>query len=280
MPLVSSLSLLKDAQKNHYAVGAFNCENMEMVQAAIAAAEKMHSPVLIQTTPGTLSYANCETFYGIVSQLAKQSSAPIALHLDHGSSFELAKRALNAGYTSIMIDGSKLPYEENVALSKSVVDIAGDVPVEAELGTVGGKEDTTVADSVQYTDPAQAEDFVKRTGISMFAPAIGTSHGFYKGDPKLNLDLLSQIQARVDVPLVLHGTSGVPDEKVVECIKRGICKVNYATELRVEFTKGVKEAFAKNPDLYDPKKYCGLGRQYVEDRMCNRMKVLGSANRA
>ena len=238
MPFVSTREMLKKAQQGKYAVGAFNAENMEMVQAIVAAAEAEHAPVIIQTTPGTLKYADAMIFAGQASRLAAAAKVPVALHLDHGNSFELAEYCVRQGYTSVMIDGSLLPFEDNVALSRRVVEMAGDTPVEAELGTVGGKEDSHEA-SMSYTDPAQAEEFVRRTGVYSFAPAIGTAHGVYKSTPKIDLERLSEIAARVDAPLVLHGTSGVPDETVRACIERGICKVNYATDLRITFTNAV-----------------------------------------
>ena len=262
MPFVSTREMLKKAQQGKYAVGAFNAENMEMVQAIVAAAEAEHAPVIIQTTPGTLKYADAMIFAGQASRLAAAANVPVALHLDHGNSFELAEYCVRQGYTSVMIDGSLLPFEDNVALSRRVVEMAGDTPVEAELGTVGGKEDSHEA-SMSYTDPAQAEEFVRRTGVYSFAPAIGTAHGVYKSTPKIDLERLSEIAARVDAPLVLHGTSGVPDETVRACIERGICKVNYATDLRITFTNAVKAYIAENPNAFDPKKYLGAARAAV-----------------
>ena len=279
MPFVSTKEMLRQAQEGAYAVGAFNAENMEMIQAIITAAETENAPVMIQTTPGTLKYAGPACFAGLVSRLAAKAKVPVALHLDHGSSYELAEECAREGYTSLMIDGSKLPYEENIALTRRVVEMAGDLPVEAELGTVGGKEDGMEA-KPQYTDPDEAADFVSRTGISSFAVAIGTAHGVYKGEPKLDLDRLSEVRARVDIPLVLHGTSGVPDDQVRECIRRGICKVNYATDLRIAFTAGVKQAIAENPDAFDPKKYLACGRKAVEQRVRELISILGSSGKA
>ena len=279
MPLVSTYQMLKAAQAGGYAIGAFNAENMEMVQAIIRAAEEMNSPVIVQTTAGTLKYAPPACYAGMVSRLAATAKVPVALHLDHGNSFDLAKECMREGYTSLMIDGSNLPYEGNVTLTRSVVEMAGDLPVEAELGTVGGKEDGHEAQA-QYTDPAQAADFVKQTGIKSFAVAIGTAHGIYKGVPKLDLDRLSEIRALVDIPLVLHGTSGVPHDQVRACIARGICKVNYATELRIAFTEGVKKAMAEKPDAFDPKKYLGSGRDAVKALVCDRISLCQSAGRA
>ncbi|MBR6360204.1 MAG: class II fructose-bisphosphate aldolase [Clostridia bacterium] len=279
MSFVDTKEMLKSAQAGGYAAGAFNVENLEMIQAVISAAEKENSPVIIQTTPGTLAYAPPEAFAGAVRALAEKSAVPVALHLDHGNSFELAARCRDAGYSSVMIDGSLLPFEENAALSESVVKEVSPLPVEAELGTVGGKEDTHSAD-VSYTDPAAAAEFVSRTGIDSFAPAVGTAHGVYKAEPKLNLALLDEIRAAVSVPLVLHGTSGVPDETVRECIKRGICKVNYATELRITFSGAVRKALSDMPDAFDPKKYLGEGRAAVENRVRELIRVCGSNGKA
>ncbi len=279
MSYVSSKEILINAQKGEYAVGAFNVENLEMILAVISAAEKEKSPVILQTTPSTLKYAPPEAFAGAVKALASDSNVPVALHLDHGNSFDLAVRCMKAGYTSIMIDGSLLPFEENIALSASVVNACSPLPVEAELGTVGGKEDSHSAD-LCYTDPGQAAEFVERTGISSFAPAIGTAHGVYAAEPKLNLDLLDEIRSRVSAPLVLHGTSGVPDETVKECIKRGICKVNYATELRITFTGAVRKALGEDDKMFDPKKYLGKGREAVENRVRELITVCGSNRKA
>lgn len=279
MPFVSTREMLKKAQQGKYAVGAFNAENMEMVQAIVAAAEAEHAPVIIQTTPGTLKYADAMIFAGQASRLAAAAKVPVALHLDHGNSFELAEYCVRQGYTSVMIDGSLLPFEDNVALSRRVVEMAGDTPVEAELGTVGGKEDSHEA-SMSYTDPAQAEEFVRRTGVYSFAPAIGTAHGVYKSTPKIDLERLSEIAARVDAPLVLHGTSGVPDETVRACIERGICKVNYATDLRITFTNAVKAYIAENPNAFDPKKYLGAARAAVMERVRELIRVCGSNEKA
>ena len=283
MALVTSKELMLDAQKNHYAIGAFNVENMEMVQAVVAAAEELSSPVIIQTTPGTLKYAPPEMFYANVCAAAKAATVPVVMHLDHGSSFELALRAFRAGYTSVMIDGSLLGFEENIALSKAVADAchAGGVPVEAELGKGGGKEDDHDGGSGSgYTDPEEAAQFVQRTGVDALAVAIGTAHGVYKGIPKLDTERISRIRERVSVPLVLHGTSGVPDDTVRECIARGMCKINYATDLRIAFTKGVREYLQNNPTAYDPKKYNAVGRENVRQYVMQKILLCGSNGRA
>lgn len=283
MPLVTSKELLLDAKSGGYAVGAFNVENMEMVQAVVAAAEELSSPVIIQTTPGTLKYAAAELYYANVAAAAKAARIPVVMHLDHGSSFDLALRAFRAGYTSIMIDGSQREFEENIALTKSVVDAchAGGVPVEAELGKVGGKEDDlNGGEGSGYTVPEEAAEFVERTGVDFLAVAIGTAHGVYKGIPKLDVERISRIRELADIPLVLHGTSGVPDETVRECITRGMCKVNYATDLRIAFTNGVREYLQQNPDAYDPKKYGAVGRERVKQYVKQKILVCGSNGKA
>lgn len=283
MPLVASKELLLKAQKEGYAVGAFNVENMEMVQAVVAAAEEMNSPVILQTTPSTVKYAGLDYYYANVSAAAKKASVPVVIHLDHGNSFDLAMQALRTGYTSVMIDGSHDPFEENAALSKAVADACrpSGVTVEAELGKVGGKEDDLDGgDNNPYTDPQEAKAFVEKTGVDALAVGIGTAHGVYKGKPNLQFDILSQIHDLVDIPLVLHGTSGVPDEDVKECIKRGICKVNYATDLRIAFTEGVNEVLGENPDTIDPKKYSAKGREKVKEYVKSKMLVCGSVGKA
>ena len=279
MPLVTSEKMLLDAMKNRYAVGAFNIENMEMAQAVIAAAEAQRAPVMIQTTPGTLKYAQPDTFAGIVASLAKRASVPVCLHLDHGSSYELAARCLMAGYTSVMIDGSRLDFEDNIELAKRVVALASlnDIPVEAELGKVGGKEDDLQDGGQAYTDPDTAAEFVARTGISSLAVAIGTAHGVYKVRPVLDVERLKEIRKAVDIPLVLHGASGLTDEQVMSCVAEGICKVNFATELRIAYTKGVTEALKEQP--IDPKAYGTAGRKCVQELVEKWMKVCGASGR-
>lgn len=279
MPLVSSRELLLAAQQGHYAVGAFNAENLEMAQAIVRGAEEMNAPVLLQTTAGTLRYAPPALFAGFVSRLARDVKVPVALHLDHGDSLELAERCVREGYTSLMIDGSLLPFSGNVTLTRQVVAMACDIPVEAELGKVGGKEDDHDA-KPQYTNPDEAAAFVEQTGVASFAVAIGTAHGIYKGEPRLDLALLAQIRRAVSVPLVLHGTSGVPGEQVRACIERGVCKVNYATELRITFSDAVKRYLADHPEQFDPKKYLGAGRDAVRARVTELIRLCGSEGKA
>ena len=239
MSFVTSEKMLLDAQKGGYAVGAFNVENMEMVMAVIAAAEELRAPLMLQTTPSTVKYAGLDLYLANVKTVAERATVPVCMHLDHGDSFELAMQALRVGYSSIMIDGSHSVFEENIAVTKAVADACrpSGIPVEAELGKVGGKEDDLDGGSGGYTDPLEAKEFAERTGIGSLAVAIGTAHGVYKGEPKLDLDRLSEIRKVVSVPLVLHGASGLSEEAVKESIKRGICKVNFATELRIAYTE-------------------------------------------
>ncbi len=282
MAFVTSEQMMALADQNGYAIGAFNVENMEMVMAVIRAAEELRAPVILQTTPSTVKYAGLPLYYANVKAAAEKASVPVALHLDHGSSFELAMQALRTGYTSIMIDGSKEAFEDNIAVTKRVADACRPcgIPVEAELGKVGGKEDDLVCDDPGYTDPDDAVKFVAETGITSLAVAIGTAHGVYKGVPKLDVERLSQIRKAVSIPLVLHGASGVPDEAVKDCIRRGISKVNFATELRIAYSNGVKDFLKANPDAFDPKKYGAAAMDYVCALVKEKIKVCGSDGKA
>ena len=285
---VTTKEMLKAAQAGKYAIGAFNCENMEMAMAIVAAAEAQRAPVMLQTTPSTVSYAGLDMFYANVRALAERASVPVALHLDHGSSYELAIAAMEAGYSSVMIDGSHDAFEDNIAVSRRVVEQAKakDIPVEAELGKVGGKEDDLDGGSGNgYTDPVDAVEFVKQTGVDSLAVAIGTAHGVYVGTPVLDVARLAEIRkaleaAGVSIPLVLHGASGLTDESVRECIAQGICKVNFATELRQAYSAGVKEVLAKDPDVYDPKKYGKVAMAKVQALVEDRIKVCGCNGKA
>ncbi len=277
---VTTKEMLLKAQEGNYAIGAFNVENMEMVQAVVSAAEELNAPVILQTTPSTVKYGGLEFFYANVKTAADKAKIPVALHLDHGESFELVKSALKAGYSSVMIDGSKLPLEENINLTKRVMEIAGDIPVEAELGKLGGKEDDLEGGGDCYTDVNVAVEFVKATNVTSLAISIGTAHGIYKGTPKLDVERLSQIRAVVTVPLILHGASGLSVEAVKECIKRGICKVNFATELRIAFSNAVKKTLAEKPDIFDPKAYLKPAREAVKELVKQWIIVCGAENKA
>ena len=282
MPLVKAKEMLLCAQAGSYAVPAFNAENMEMAQGLIKAAEDMRSPIILQTTPSTLRYGNPRLYQAIASALAADSDIPAALHLDHGDSNVLAARVIKAGYTSLMIDGSRLTFSENIKLTKQAVEMAASVglTVEGELGKVGGKEDGMESGGLGYTDPDEAEVFVKETGVFSLAIGIGTSHGVYQKAPKLDLERISVISRRISNPLVLHGTSGLPDADVRECIRRGICKVNYATELRIAFTDGVRTSLSENPDAYDPKIYLKAGRQKVYEAARRLISLCGAEGKA
>lgn len=280
--LVTTKELLQTAQDRGYAVGAFNVENMEMAMAIIGAAEELHAPVILQTTPSTIRYAGVDMYASIVSALAKKVCVPVALHLDHGSSYELAVQALHAGYTSLMIDGSHETFEDNIAVSRRVVEMAHPcgIPVEAELGLVGGKEDDLESAGNTGTDPDQAAEFVRRSGVDSLAVAIGTAHGFYAGTPVLDKQRLSDIRKKVDIPLVLHGASGLRDEEVRDCIRRGICKVNFATELRAVFTGGIRAGLTEKPETVDPKPLGKIGIARLTELVKNRMIVCGCDHKA
>ena len=266
MPLETSKQMLLEARGDGYAVCAFNIENLEMAQAVLDAAEEMEAPVILQTTPSTLRYAAPAAFAAMVGALTAQVSVPVALHLDHGDNVPLVAQALTAGFTSAMIDGSALSFDENVALTQEAVRLVGwRIPVEGELGRVGGKEDDLEAESGAYTDPEEAARFVQLTGVDSLAIGIGTSHGYYTEAPKLNFARLSEIRRMVNVPLVLHGASGLTDEDLRKCIVRGVCKVNFATELRAAYTEGVKQALRDDPELFDPKEFGVVGKRYVKE---------------
>lgn len=276
MSLVTSKQLLLDAQSGGYAVGAFNVENMEMIKAVIAAAEEMKSPVILQTTPSTVKYGTVETYAAIVAAEAAKAAVPVCLHLDHGNSYELTMQCIGNGYTSVMIDGSALSFGANVSLSKKVVAAAHakGIPVEAELGKVGGKEDDTKAVANGSTNVAEAKEFVELTGVDSLAIAIGTAHGFYEGTPLLDKARIEEIKEVVAVPLVLHGSSGLSDADIKDCVKRGMCKVNFATELRVAYSDAVKALLIEQPETYDPKSFGKVGMAAVKELVKKRIALL------
>ena len=281
MPLTTTVSMLRNAQEQGFAVGAFNVENMEMAQAIISAAEELHAPVILQTTPSTVRYAGTGMYAAMVAALAQEATVPVAMHLDHGDSFALCAQALRSGYTSVMIDGSKLPLEENIALTYKVSEMcaAVGVPVEGEIGRVGGKEDDLESDG-GYTIPEEAVRFEKESGLFSMAVGVGTAHGFYKEKPQLNKELITTLRGMLQAPMVLHGASGLSDEDVKDCIRRGICKVNFATELRAAYTEGVKAVLAENPKTFDPKAYGKEARQRVKALVMERMLVCGCDGKA
>ncbi|MDR0929026.1 MAG: class II fructose-bisphosphate aldolase [Oscillospiraceae bacterium] len=280
--LTTTTRMLAAAQAGGYAVGAFNIENMEMALAVVRAAEACAAPVILQTTPGTLRYGGIPVYAAMVRAIAEGAKIPIALHLDHGDAFARAAEAFRFGYTSLMIDGSKLPFAENVALTQQVVRMAhaAGIPVEAELGTVGGKEDDTIASGTAYTDPAEAALFAAQTACDSLAVGIGTAHGFYQGIPVLDKARLTAIREKVAIPLVLHGASGLTDAEVRDCIARGICKVNFATELRAAFTDAVRAVLREKPDALDPKAPGQAGMAAVAALVQARIAVCGCEGKA
>ncbi|HDQ73524.1 MAG TPA: class II fructose-1,6-bisphosphate aldolase [Chloroflexi bacterium] len=259
--LVSSKELLLDAQKGGYAVGAFNTNNLEITHAIFQAAEALDAPILVQLSSGALKYAGIEFLPQIIRTHARLSTIPAAMHLDHGPDFETVMRCLRYGFTSIMRDASKHPFDENVAEIRRVVEAAHavGVPVEAELGRLVGVEDHVVVSEREaaMTDPDQAAEFIQATGCDFLAVAIGNAHGFYKGEPKLDFDRLQAIRDQVDVPLVLHGASGIPDHQIRTAIELGICKINIDTEIRHAFAETVRRFQAENPEQIDPRKILG-----------------------
>ena len=310
MPLVTTEKMFKDAYDGGYAVGAFNVNNMEIIQGIVEAADELNSPLILQVSKGARAYANRTYLMKLVEAALIETDIPIALHLDHGDTFEVCKSCIDDGFTSVMIDGSHLDYEENVALTKKVVDYAHSkgVVVEAELGRLEGVEDDIVvsADESSYTDPAQVEDFVTRTGCDSLAIAIGTSHGAYKFKPgtdiELRFDILEDIEKRLPgFPIVLHGSSsvipefveminenggdledalGVPEPMLREAARRAVCKINIDSDGRLAFTAKVRETLATQPSEFDPRKYLGNARsELVKAYKAKNENVLGSANR-
>lgn len=284
MFVLSTKNLLVDAQKGGYAVPAFNIHNMETIHAIVDAANEMNSPLIIAATPGTVAYARPQYLINMVKAAAKDSHVPIALHLDHHEDIEGIKEMVKLGTKSIMIDASALPYEENIMKVKEVVDFAKnyDASVEAELGRLVGIEDgVVVAESdSQLTDPELANDFVERTGIDSLAVAIGTAHGLYEGDPKIDLERLEKIESKVDVPLVLHGASDVPVKTVQSAIDRGITKVNISTDLKIAFSGALKTYLVDNPDADDPRHYTKDAQAAMKALAIEKIKMCGSVNKA
>ena len=303
--------MLKKAYKENYAVGAFNVNNMEIVQGITKACQELKSPVILQVSAGARRYASHTYLMKLVEAAVQETSVPIALHLDHGDSFELCKSCIDGGFTSVMIDGSSLNYEENIELAKRVVDYAHPrkVTVEAELGRLAGIEDEVDVSSEKayYTDPAQVEDFVERTGVDSLAIAIGTSHGAYKfkpgQNPQLRFDILNEIEKRLpNFPIVLHGASsvipefvdminknggkmpdaiGIPEEMLREAAKMAVCKINIDSDLRLAMTGTNRKYLNENPSHFDPRQYLKPAREAIYNMVSHKIKdVLGSANKA
>jgi len=283
MPLVTSKELLLAALEGHFAVGAFNANNMEQVQAIVEAAQEERAPVILQVSQGAIRYAGLEFAAGMVKLAASSVDIPVVLHLDHGTSFEQNIRCLRAGFTSLMFDGSELPFEENVAITGRICEIAHAVgiPVEAELGRVLQATSGVTPEEVEeaMTDPDQAEEFISRTGADSLAVAVGSIHAMRERRAGLDLERIAAIRCRVDVPLVLHGSSGVREEDLLGAIANGICKVNVATYLNQAFTQGLKEGLTKYPDEVDPRKFLALSREYVKEAVREKIRLFGSSGR-
>ena len=284
MTFVQRENLLQSAQAGKYAVPAFNIHNLETTKAVLETAEELRSPVLIAATPGTIKYVGEEFFIGLMEAAKKKYSIPFEFHLDHHEDVDEIKRLIQAGVGSVMIDASHHPFEENVRIVKEVVDFANEhgVFVEAELGRLSGIEDDMSVDEKDaiYTNAAEAKAFVEQTGIHSLAVAIGTAHGLYKGEPKLDLERLQEIREVVDIPLVLHGASGLPDELVQRTIDMGICKVNVATELKNAFVKELKQHFVDHPEANDPRHYFADAISSLKKVAGDKMNMCRSSNKA
>lgn len=309
MPLVTTKEMFEKSMKEKFAIGAFNVNNMEIIQGIVDAASENNSPVILQASAGAIKYARPIYLKKMVEAAVEETNIPIALHLDHGPDFDTCKACIDAGFTSVMIDGSKYDFEENVRVTKQVVDYAHahGVVVEAELGQLAGiEDDVNVSESdAKYTDPDQAAEFVERTGCDSLAIAIGTSHGAYKfkGEAKLRFDILQKIKEKIpNTPIVLHGAStvipelvetcnkyggdipgakGVPDEILNEASKSGVSKINVDTDLRLAMTGQIRKVLAEEPGVFDPRKYLTPAREEIRKTVSHKIKdVFGSANKA
>ncbi|SMB97459.1 fructose-bisphosphate aldolase [Thermanaeromonas toyohensis ToBE] len=274
MGLVNPRELLQDARRRGYALGAFNIHNVETIQAVVEAAQEVGTPVILQATPNTIKHLGIDFLVTLAQAAARKVSIPVALHLDHASEIDIIKECIGAGFTSVMFDGSLLPGELNLNLTRQVVEIAHSygVAVEAELGRIGGEEEMRVREE-SFTDPDEAAHFVAVTKVDFLAIAIGTVHGVYRGEPRLDFARLKAIAQKVDIPLVLHGASGVPEEAIFQCIRLGISKINIATELKLAFTQALREALCSSPQESDPRQYMGLARQKVKELVKSKLQL-------
>ncbi len=284
MCLVNMNEMLQKAKKEHYAVGQFNINNLEWIQAILSECQKLNSPVILGVSEGAAKYmGGWSVITAMVTSYIKEKgiSVPVALHLDHGSSFEVCKAAIDAGFSSVMIDGSHFPLEENIKVTKEVVEYAHKkgVSVEAELGRVGGQEDHVIAETM-YAVPEECVKLVKETKIDCLAPALGSVHGPYKGEPKLGFDEMKHIFGLVDLPLVLHGGSGIPDYQIKMAIERGTCKINVNTECQQAWTAIVRDVLNKNKSVYDPRKIIGPGMDGIKEVVRTKCEVFGSIGKA
>jgi len=285
MPLVSMKEMLITAKEQGYAVGQFNLNNLEFTQAILQAAKEENSPVILGVSEGAARYmGGFKTVVAMVEALIEDYDVqvPVAIHLDHGSSFESCAKAIHAGFTSVMIDASHHPFEENIAITSKVVELAHfhGVSVEAELGTVGGQEDDVIAEGVIYADANECEELVNRTGIDCLAPALGSVHGPYKGEPNLGFAEMKEIVDRTGLPLVLHGGTGIPTKDIQKSVSLGTAKINVNTENQIASAKAVREVLAAQPEQYDPRKYLGPAREAIKETVQGKMREFGSSNKA
>lgn len=278
--LINTKEMLIQARLHGYAIPAFNIHNLETIQTVIETANRLHSPVILAATPGTVKYAGGENLIAITEAMAKKVSIPVAFHLDHHENVNEIKEMIELGCRSVMIDASKYPLEENIEIVRDVVNFAKKygASVEAELGKLGGREDDLIVDEADafFTDPKEAEIFVRETGVDSLAVAIGTAHGMYKRTPKLDFNRLAKIKDRVEIPLVLHGASGVPSELVQQAIQLGICKVNVATELKNIFSESLKGYFNEHPDATDPRYYFLPAKEKMGELVATKISMCGS----
>ncbi|WP_223069362.1 class II fructose-1,6-bisphosphate aldolase [Paenibacillus caui] len=284
MPLVSMTEMLKKALEGKYAVGQYNINNLEWTQGILAAAEQEKSPVILGVSEGAARHmSGFKTVVKMVEGLLEDMkiTVPVAIHLDHGSSFEKCKEAIDAGFTSVMIDASHHPIDENIETTKKVVEYAHSkgVSVEAEVGLVGGQEDDVVAD-VMYAKLEDCVRVVKETGIDTLAPALGSVHGPYKGEPNLGFKEMEEISNATQIPLVLHGGTGIPEHDIKKAISLGTSKINVNTENQINFTKTVREVLAAKPDVYDPRKYIVPGRDAIKETVVGKIREFGTSNKA
>ena len=280
MYIISSKNMLKKAQSEGYAVPAFNIHNLETLQVVVESAAQLRSPVMLAGTPGTYRYGGVGSLISLVQSLAREYNLPLVLHLDHHEECDDIFNKVRAGIRSVMIDGSHLPFEDNIARVQEVTAFCHrfDVSVEAELGRLGGQEDDLLVDEKDsaYTSPAAAAEFVQRTQIDSLAVAIGTAHGLYAHEPRLDFVRLEQIRQQVEIPLVLHGASGLSEQDVQHCIRRGICKVNVATELKIAFADALKGYFYNNPAANDPRHYMQPAKAAMKEVVTRIIGVCGS----
>jgi len=287
MALESMTRMLNKARAEQYAVGQFNINNLEFTQSILQAAEEEKSPVILGVSEGAAKYmGGFKLVVAMVKALMDEYhiTVPVAIHLDHGSSFEKCVQAVQAGFTSVMIDGSHYSLEENIALTKKVVEMAHavGVSVEAELGRIGGQEDDLVVTDAEamYAVPSECKQLIDETGVDCFAPALGSVHGPYKGEPKLGFDRMEEIKNLTGVPLVLHGGTGIPTKDIKRAIELGHAKINVNTENQIAATKVVRDVLAQKPDLYDPRKYLGPARDAIKETVKGKMREFGSSGKA